>query len=61
VRHTHAARAAFSGGLAHSYFTGATARRAIHTAFMVATAHCTTTGQIPRQCADPDLTKDNQP
>lgn len=40
VRHTHGAGAAFSGGLAYAYLTGATTRQAVHTACMVGTAHC---------------------
>ena len=40
VRHTCGAGAAFSGGLAHAYLTGATARQAVQAACAVGTAHC---------------------
>lgn len=40
VRHTHGAGAAFSGGLAHAYLTGATARQAVEAGCVEGTAHC---------------------
>jgi len=55
VRHTHGAGAAFSGGLAHAYLVGATARQAVHTACLTGTRHCTTT-ELPHQRTQPDLT-----
>ncbi|WP_162907125.1 carbohydrate kinase family protein [Allorhizocola rhizosphaerae] len=62
VRHTHGAGAAFSGGLAHAYLTGATAWQAIHAACLVGTAHCaTTTVHIPRQRLDSQPIKETQP
>jgi len=55
VRHTHGAGAAFSGGLAHAYRTGATARQAIEAGCVAGTAHCAATGAIPHQRTDADL------
>lgn len=60
VRHTHGAGAAFSGGLAHAYLTGATARQAIHAACQAGTSHCTTTA-IPHQRTNADLIKESLP
>jgi hypothetical protein len=37
VRHTHGAGAAFSGGLAHAYLTGATARQAVEAGYVAGT------------------------
>lgn len=61
VRHTHGAGAAFSGGLAHAYLTGATARQAVHAACLTGTARCTTTSQIPHQRTDVDRIKETLP
>jgi sugar/nucleoside kinase (ribokinase family) len=49
VRHTHGAGAAFAGGLAHAYLTGATARQAVHAGCVAGTAHCAATGPVPHQ------------
>lgn len=40
IRHTHGAGAAFSGGLAHAYLTGATAQQAVRAACRAGTVHC---------------------
>lgn len=63
VLHTHGAGAAFSGGLAHAYLTGATTRQALQAACEVGTAHCAaaTADRIPRQRTDAKLIKENQP
>jgi hypothetical protein len=37
VRHTHGAGAAFSGGLAHAYLTGGTARQAVEAGYVAGT------------------------
>lgn len=55
VRHTHGAGAAFSGGLAHAYLTGATAPQAVQAGCVAGTAHCAATGPAPHQRTDPDL------
>lgn len=55
VRHTHGAGAAFSGGLAHAYLTGATSYQAVQAGCVAGTAHCAVPGPVPRQRTDPDL------
>jgi 2-dehydro-3-deoxygluconokinase len=55
VRHTHGAGAAFSGGLAHAYLTGATDYQAIQAACVAGTAHCAATSPVPHQRTDPAL------
>ena len=55
VRHTHGAGAAFSGGLAHAYLTGATSYQAVQAGCAAGTAHCAATGPVPHQRTDPDL------
>lgn len=54
VRHTHGAGAAFSGGLAHAYLTGATARQAVHAACVAGTSHCAAADARPHQHTDVD-------
>ncbi len=54
VRHTHGAGAAFSGGLAHAYLTGATSHQAVQAACAAGTAHCAATAPLPHQRTNPD-------
>jgi sugar/nucleoside kinase (ribokinase family) len=61
IRHTHGAGAAFSGGLAHAYLTGAATREATEAACRTGTAHCAATSQIPHQRTDTNLIKETLP
>jgi sugar/nucleoside kinase (ribokinase family) len=55
VRHTHGAGAAFSGGLAHAYLTGATSSQAVQAGCAAGSAHCAATSPAPHQHIDPDM------
>lgn len=61
VRHTHGAGAAFSGGLAHAYLTGATVRQAIEAGCVAGAAHCEAADSTPHLRTDADLTKEALP
>ncbi|MEV6966616.1 carbohydrate kinase family protein [Hamadaea sp. NPDC051192] len=57
IRHTHGAGAAFSGGLAHAYLTGATVQQAVRAACHAGTAHCAAIS-LPHQRTTAELTEE---
>ncbi|MGH4014148.1 MAG: PfkB family carbohydrate kinase [Pseudonocardiaceae bacterium] len=60
VHHTHGAGAAFSGGLAQAYLSGATVPEAVDAACRVGSAHCAATSHVPRPRMENDSIKETR-
>ena len=61
IRHTHGAGAAFSGGLAHAYLTGANITEALQAGCAAGTAHCAAVPSIPRPRTPTVVSKESHP
>ncbi|MGH3903768.1 MAG: carbohydrate kinase family protein [Pseudonocardiaceae bacterium] len=58
VRHTHGAGAAFSGGLAQAYLSGATVHEAVDAACQAGSAHCAAASHVPLPRTDNNSIKE---